>query len=182
MEFKEAKEQFCGIYYSLIKRMYPRVSPQFRDELCQKGDIAIWKALETFDESKGVKLSTHVYNTIYYDLNDYRCEEHGLTISKFRTLMRNNTMPTFNSFDKLDFLTALGFNQNFDYQMEKEDVIKSCNAVQEGIIEYLFLGYEVSEIAEKFGYAESKVRYHIDQVKLTVQDKLNQEQSLRKCA
>lgn len=59
---KTNDEILAGYRLWLLKVAREYTDPSNVNDLAQEGHIAMWKALSTFDESKGVKLSTHLMN------------------------------------------------------------------------------------------------------------------------
>lgn len=65
-------EEHLGMVYKIAKDVSEKYRDCTFDDAFQNGAIGLMKAIETFDDKKGVKFSTHAYRVVYgYALHTY---------------------------------------------------------------------------------------------------------------
>lgn len=164
MTFEEARKQFRGIYLSFIRKYHTNASIQKRDDLVQVGEIAIWKALESFDKSKDVKLSTHVYNTIYFDFMNHACSEAGISRGKYERLKKEDSLPHIvghNNFEEIFGKT----NESKDTHLIWDEISYYAKVSQLPILELLKNGLSQSEISEELHLSRQRISRQLKDLK-----------------
>lgn len=78
-EYMKLYEQFKPMIIKLVNR-WSRISVIEYDDLMQIALLALMEAYKTYDEKRGMKFSTYVYNTIEYRIR----KEIYLTNKKIR--------------------------------------------------------------------------------------------------
>lgn len=164
MEFKDALEKFKGMYFSLIRKYYSSASKEDIDDLIQKGQIAIWEALKSFDPDKGASLSTHVYQYIWYKFMNTRCENYGLTRGKYEGLKKDELLPTVGTTEGLEFLMG-SEDQNKDRGLLFDYLYQLANAKQAYILDMMQDGKGLKNISENLGLTRQAVEQSLKRLK-----------------
>ena len=165
MDFGEALEQFRGIYLSFISKHYPRASEEEREDLSQKGQIAIWEAIKTYNPSRGASLSTHVYNRIWYAFMNTRCEAIGTTRGKYATMQKNGVLPTIVKGDDIDFLFR-SRDTGMDERLLVDNLYSVANSKEAYLLDMILEGKEVKDASEAMGVSRTRIYDHLKNLRI----------------
>ena len=147
-------EENIGLVYSIIRRLQYVPSIVDEDDLLQIGRIALWKALETYDDQTPC-FSTYAYKTIYTDI-----------ISYLRTYSAQKRQPVLLPAIEEDFASKVEFNITFD-MLDIDEEEKSI--FKDKYVDRL----SNKEISEKYGKSLGQVKYLIGQIKNKLREELD---------
>lgn len=156
ISFEEAKEKYKKMYFSLISKYYKNVSSEEFEDLCQKGDIAIWEALESYSSDKGASLGTHVYNTIYFNFINTRGDAIGISRSKFSRMKKKGSLPQISGFDDLAFFIQ-SKDKVEDTGLIIDSILNVCSSKQAYIIDLLINDLDVKDVALLLGMSKQGI-------------------------
>lgn len=117
------------------------------DDLYQEGSIALWKAYQNWDSSRGVKLITYCYECVYWAVFDYahpkKRQKHAPQV-----LMGNPIEPFYD-----------GGTDEVDRRDEIDVVVRGrLSGRQLEVIDLRLQGYNGAQIARKLGVSREAVR------------------------
>lgn len=123
-----------------------------KDDLCQEGLFALWKACSLFEKLKNVKFSTYAVRAIKNNMLCY--------IRKFEKKHQNNI--TFSELEEhvfdVDTILHITENYDFDYNKKLEKVLKDFSLRNQHIInDYLKNEPTQAELAKRFNLSRSSI-------------------------
>lgn len=142
------------LVYFVFNRYYSKYR-QFKDDLIQEGLMGLWKACQSFDESKGFMFSTYAVRVIYNQMAMFMRKEakHFVNTSLDRVVA---SVPDNNITyqDLLEDKPALSEYERDAIQMLVEQAEKDGWS---DIVNMRLKGYKQVEIAEELGMHPSRV-------------------------
>lgn len=163
-EMSQAVKDNERLVYFILRRYYPAV--QHDEDMIQVGMIGLWKALETFDESRNVKFSTYATKIIMSQINIEfrRRKKHGRTIS-IETVITEFDKDS-NGITLEDTLSDnLNGVEDYSSYLLESFIQHDLDACEKQIIHMLFLGYTQKKIGLKLGLSQSYVSRLITSLK-----------------
>ena len=160
MNINEAIRENKGLIYEVINRYYYNKKYDFvRDDLFQVGQLSLYKAIQTFDESKNIKFSTFAMTVIKNDLlkfatRDY--EKYSGVINDTETSLNS----TIGNDDDMNMEDRLGIEEDFS-ELEGSELLsyirerKSEKVVK--MVMMLSEGYTYEEVGKKLGCSKQYV-------------------------
>lgn len=158
---KMAKENI-GMIYHVLKKMHLLYR---KDDLFDAGLIGLTDAINNFDENKGVKLSTFMYQCIKNRIGHVIVNEN--TQKRQAEIISLNTIIGDDGENELQDL--IGYDPNYDEEIINKDMFEKINKrlsllpkKQKEVFNYLYglNGYEIltyPEIAKKLNVSESYI-------------------------
>jgi len=120
------------------------------EDLEQIGKIALWKAIQSYDETSQYALSTCCYRTIYKDIIDY--------LRKHQAKKRKEVMLT-KSYEH-------GFEDELLDSMIINEIRKHLEELDYNIfIDKVVDGLTFDELTEKYGLSKMQLRYRVQKSK-----------------
>lgn len=131
-----------------------------REDLEQIGKIALWKAMLSYNESCGYKMSTHCYKAIYTDIVGY--------LRKSRAKKRQ------------EIIVDGGLTEDFAEDLVGSFLIEEIRKVLSDEDFKMFLDKTVGDLtfdqmAEKYGLTKMQVRYRFNKARTTLRKTINWE-------
>ena len=144
------------LVYHILRRYYPSV--QFDEDMIQIGMIGLWKALDTFEESRNVKFSTYACRVIMSQINmEFRrrkkhsnCVSTETIITEFDKDGNSITLEETLS-DKLN-----GVEDYSSYVLESF-IQNDLDEQEKQIMHMLFLGYTQKKIGTKLRLSQPQI-------------------------
>jgi RNA polymerase sporulation-specific sigma factor len=169
----EFVEDNKNLIYTVIYKISPKVIGTHEEEdWLQEGMIAMMKAINRFDESKGFKFSTFAYKVIYQEFVkiigwdnrknrkdlvislDYE-NEHGSNI--------HNIIPSETSFFDEDIISRVDAESTINNVKIK--LLPELKKTQYKVLELLLKSKNQKQIAEELGYSREYIRQVVEKIR-----------------
>lgn len=74
----ELFNQYKNVVYKIYNDRFTRIpsNEHIKDDIIQEGLIALWKACQNYDESRGIKFITYAYKGVYNSMMCYASRHH----------------------------------------------------------------------------------------------------------
>lgn len=179
---KRTKEEAMALFsenenliYSTIHRRFNK--PKFRemhgldeDDIVQYGKIGLYKACQTYDETKGASFSTHAINHIFWSIS-YESKKDSLgSDSKWSTDLADRTSMdrTLYVDDQGDEHNLYSFLESRTYGYDEFEMENLLNLIADNISERFSImvkmreeGYVYQEIGDFLGTSHQNIRQQI---------------------
>lgn len=162
-QFEAACWKYAHNYIKLatVRKLYDL------EDLFSVGQMAVLKALETYDDSKGTALATHAINMIRWELGH-------LVRGPVTEAKRMGPMQSIEtrSEDRTDFLHPATFDVSDDASDLFEELTSTLNADSREVVGMrLFEELTYAEMGERLGMSGVNARNLFEQAMLTVKSK-----------
>lgn len=168
-----------NLVYSIVNKIIHRVhKPNVsRNDMIQEGFVGLCQAAMRYDETRGNKFSTYACAYIMGKIQTLMA--HSGVIAPLRIGTKNVDVPTVS----LNYLTVSPVNNHgnkklsYEERISDEDssmsieqvecaitlqqMLSQLNDVQKSIVQYLYVGYKQSEIAQMLNMTRSQVNKQI---------------------
>ncbi len=148
-----------------------------REDLLMEGVISGLKAIDTYDDERNVKMSTHVFSCIKYRM---------LYLSRYTNAQKRKPDTKINFDTTIIEETGAFYGQSlivlptqekdFEFRELKENILKSIqeflNDEEIEIVNMLIEGYSTNEIAQKLKYDNKKLANKINYIKRKVRQRV----------
>lgn len=160
ININETIKENMGLVYKVINEQYYDKKYEFtKEDMVQTGLLALYKAIQTFDESKNIKFSTFAMTVIKNDLlkfatRDY--EKYSGVINDTETSLNS----TIGNDDDMSMEDRLGIEEDFS-ELEGSELLsyirerKSEKVVK--MVMMLSEGYTYEEVGKKLGCSKQYV-------------------------
>jgi RNA polymerase sigma factor (sigma-70 family) len=153
---KEEKllKQYTDLMYKLTNKYFRFYGKQYTfDDLFQEAQLATLNAIRTFDESKNVKLITHIYNQINFRFSHYSRSNTGIIKVPAKYLTDESVRPKIIDCDFMyDNADNLGSYKISDNNLMIEEYLGILSDKQKDIVSKIHLdGYTCEEVAHMYG-------------------------------
>jgi RNA polymerase sigma factor (sigma-70 family) len=158
--------EYTKLVYFVFEKHFKQYQ-SFKDDLCQEGLIALWKAQRCFNQSKNISFKTFAYASIKNNMLSYlkRKELKHFKVITFSELEKNkvnieNTNCVYNDID-LDFKNT--FNNNL-----KKTSIRNRQIIKD----YFLSNKNQKQIASKYQISQPQVTRITQNFKINVKNDL----------
>lgn len=160
ININETIKENMGLVYKVINEQYYDKKYEFtKEDMVQTGLLALYKAIQTFDENKNIKFSTFAMTVIKNDLlkfatRDY--EKYSGVINDTETSLNS----TVSNDDDMSMEDRLGVEEDFS-ELEGSELLsyirerKSEKVVK--MVMMLSEGYTYEEVGKKLGCSKQYV-------------------------
>lgn len=160
ININETIKENMGLVYKVINEQYYDKKYEFtKEDMVQTGLLALYKAIQTFDENKNIKFSTFAMTVIKNDLlkfatRDY--EKYSGVINDTETSLNS----TVSNDDDMSIEDRLGIEEDFS-ELEGSELLsyirerKSEKVVK--MVMMLSEGYTYEEVGKKLGCSKQYV-------------------------
>lgn len=160
ININETIKENMGLVYKVINEQYYDKKYEFtKEDMVQTGLLALYKAIQTFDENKNIKFSTFAMTVIKNDLlkfatRDY--EKYSGVINDTETSLNS----TVSNDDDMSMEDRLGIEEDFS-ELEGSELLsyirerKSEKVVK--MVMMLSEGYTYEEVGKKLGCSKQYV-------------------------
>lgn len=163
-------EKNMGLVYHIYQKHFKKYL-YLKEDLCQEGFLALFKACKLFDTDKGVKFSAYAGRAIYNNMLTYllkKEQKHYLNNITFSELEEKkvpieNLESTIENNEDMIFLKDLIFNNS----------IKLTNTNKSIIYSYIFENLSQYQICEKFKISQPQVSRIIKKFKNQIKEGMN---------
>lgn len=148
-------KQYTDLMFKLTYKYYKYYNNQYSfDDLFQEAQLATLKAIRTFDESKKVKLITHIYNQINYRFGHYSRANTGIIKIPAKVITQKLSAPKivdseflYDNAESNELISYIISDNNLIIQ-EYLDIL---NERQKDIVQKIFLsGYTYDDLAKEY--------------------------------
>lgn len=154
---KEEKilKQYSDLMYKLTNKYFRYYNNQYAfDDLFQEAQLATLKAIRTYDESKNVKLITHIYNQINFRFSHYSRSNTGIIKIPAKVISQKLTAPKMVDseflYDNAESDVMASYEISDDNLIIQE-YMNILNERQKDIIHKIFiLGYTYDDLAKEY--------------------------------
>lgn len=167
MDKKELNESKNKIIRNLVSKYVENIPNYEYEDLLLEAAIAAQEAMNDFDISKDVKITTHIYNRVKYKLVNLRRQEFAKKRG-FNLIVKENKMALNESISNLVEIIP-STDKNIEEQLldieKKEFILKTAEKIlkpeEYKCLMLVLEGYNYSEIANKMGVNLKKVSNRI---------------------
>ena len=160
ININETIKENMGLVYKVINEQYYDKKYEFtKEDMVQTGLLALYRAIQTFDENKNIKFSTFAMTVIKNDLLKFATRDY----EKYSGVI-NDTETSLNSTvgndDDMSMEDRLGIEEDFS-GLEETELLnyikerKSEKVVK--MVELLAEGYTYQEVGDKLGCSKQYV-------------------------
>lgn len=159
-EISKKIQDNLGLVYMTIKQYFPHC--YYDDDIIQVGIIALWKAINKFNESKGCSFSSFavkiIRNSIITHLKTKEFR-HNITLVSYEECINNNSKETK--------ILSIPDNKIYQTLLNKEIDINKIDftPVQKKIIELLMLGFNQTEVANMVNKSKQSINIQIKKIR-----------------
>lgn len=145
------------------------------EDMMQSLKIAMYRAVMSYDESKGYALSTYIYKVLYNEYC-YHFRDKNLKIKYAPNVV---TDEEGKSSDIFDFI-ADDKNKNIDYELDKKEMLNIINNYintlekqdRDMFIDYYFNGVKQKHLAKKYSLSQSQISRNLKSIISCLQELL----------
>jgi RNA polymerase sigma factor (sigma-70 family) len=154
-------KQYTDLMYKLTIKYFRSYGKQYTfDDLFQEAQIATLRAIRTFDETKNVKLITHIYNQINFRFSHYSRSNNGLIRVPAKYITDESVKPKIVDcdfmYDNAD--SELGSYKISDNNLILEEYLSILSLKQKDIVSKIHLyGYTCEEVAKMYGVSRQLI-------------------------
>ena len=166
MTIDDTIRSFRPMIRKLVHERFGGIYSVSRDELEAQALVAAWKAIEGYDDSRGLALTTHVYTRVYYRLVDllrgegiYKRMVRGRPTGRMRDVQ-------LSAYDD-DVFAAPG-ECTVDGDDLVESVLSGLNPRTREVVRFRLDGYTAVETADRMGITSNGVFWHMRQARKAV--------------
>ena len=151
-------EENMGLVYMTINKYYSSYAENYMEELVQIGMIALFKAIKSYDESRGIKLSTLatrvIKNDLYTFVTDGIKKYNGVTDGVCTSMYASNGED-----EDSNLLNLLEFEEDYSNVQTSEMIqfILTKDENTQTMVKMLVEGYSYSEIGNAIGVSKQRV-------------------------
>ena len=154
---KEEKilKQYTDLMFKLTNKYFRYYNNQYSfDDLFQEAQLATLKAIRTYDESKNVKLITHIYNQINFRFSHYSRSNTGIIKIPAKVVSQKLNAPKmvdseflYDNAESSELISYVISDDNLIIQ----EYMNILNERQKDIIHKIFiLGYTYDDLAKEY--------------------------------
>src|SRR5574344_1719611 len=133
------------------------------EDTMQSLKMAMYRAIKSYDKSKGYALSTYIYKVLY---NEY-CYHFRDKNLKIKYASNTVTDEEGKSSDIFDFIAE---NKNIDYELDKKEMLNIINDYintlekqdRDMFIDYYLNGVKQKHLAKKYSLSQSQISRNLD--------------------
>lgn len=181
MSFEEVCLQFRGTAYSLSKQYYETIKKYGDcdlDDLMQEADIALWKAYNTFDDTKNYKFITLAINIIKQRFNyiirskkqQKRNAENKVVISLDDTIQDKDG----HAEENYNFLITENFESNILNGYIMKQIKENLTDKEKLYLLVLIDEIKAVNLANHLGISRAAVSKNLNKIKNKIRDLINE--------
>ena len=145
------------------------------EDMMQSLKMAMYRAIVSYDESKGYALSTYIYKVLYNEYC-YHFRDKNLKIKYTSNIV---TDKNGKSSDIFDFI-ADDKNKNIDYELDKKEMLNIINNYintlekqdKDMFIDYYFNGVKQKHLAKKYSLSQGQISRNLKNIISCLQELL----------
>ena len=161
-----------GLVYKAIKKYNELISKyDLQDDMIQTGMISLYKAFQTFDNSKGIKFSTYATNIITNDLYNFVNKYLGKYVFDDNVDSMDKVLYNESGDREISFGDMISYEEDFSNIEGSQliDFIKREHGERALIIlSMINEGYNYAEIGEYVGISKQRVGTIIKDIRKSV--------------
>lgn len=162
LEFQELFNKNTNLVHYIINKYFSSEDSIDYDDMTQEGFIGLWKAVKTYDESKGIKFSTYAGRCIYNNIGMVRRSINKKYKYNIQIESLDNVLNVLNAEDsEIEFHEMIEDSHSLDdFEMiELYDCIdKVCNDFEKSCVILKASGYSIKDICKVFGYSRTSIQ------------------------
>ena len=153
---------------------------KLQEDVLQVGFLALWKACQNYDESRGVKFVTYAYKSILQNMRNFVVRQFRKTapLVSIETPIRN-TVHEYLEEDAATIGDTLSSPVDYALSLELKDLVDSISREVgrncDQIISMMKQGYSQIEIARKMHTSKAKINRIIAKFKKLYKEKYNEK-------
>ena len=158
--------QYTDLMYKLTNKYFKYYGKQYTfEDLFQEAQLATLKAIRTFDETKNVKLITHIYNQINFRFSHYSRANTGIIKTPAKYLSDESVRPKIIDcdfmYDNAD--SDLGSYQISENNLMIDEYLNVLSEKQQDIVRKVHLdGYTCGEVAKMYGVSRQLITQSVN--------------------
>ena len=145
------------------------------EDMMQSLKMAMYRAIVSYDESKGYALSTYIYKVLYNEYC-YHFRDKNLKIKYTSNIVIDKNGK---SSDIFDFI-ADDKNKNIDYELDKKEMLNIINNYintlekqdRDMFIDYYFNGVKQKHLAKKYSLSQGQISRNLKNIISCLQELL----------
>jgi RNA polymerase sigma factor (sigma-70 family) len=165
---KEEKllKQYTDLMYKLTNKYFGYYGKQYTfEDLFQEAQLATLKAIRTYDESKNVKLITHIYNQINFRFSHYSRANTGIIKVPAKYISDESVRPKIVDCDFMfdNAESDFGSYKISDNNLMIDEYLNVLSDKQKDIVSKIHLyGYTCEEVAKMYGVSRQFITQSVN--------------------
>ena len=165
---KEEKllRQYSDLMYKLTNKYFRYYAKQYTfEDLFQEAQLATLKAIRTFDETKNVKLITHIYNQINFRFSHYSRANTGIIKIPAKYITDESVRPKIIDCDFMydNAESDFGSYKISDNNLMIDEYLNVLSDKQKDIVRKIHLdGYTCDEVAKMYGVSRQFITQSVN--------------------